>query len=1262
MSDDAAWLNGLLAGKATPAAPTSALRPAPVVPPGTVPAPDDGVPVIWQVGDLIADLYQVQQVLGEGGMGVVHKVRHRAWDIELAAKSPRRAQLTRAGTDNFVRECETWVQLGLHPHVVSCHYVRVMGGLPRVFAEYVAGGSLSDWIATRRLYEGGPQEALARVLDIAIQFAWGLDFAHEQGLVHQDVKPANVMMTPKGVAKITDFGLARARATLPGAAGGAGAHAMPAAAGKTVFVATGGMTPAYCSPEQSAGQPVSRRTDTWSFGLSVLEMFTGGVSWMAGQLAAQVLRDFVDTPPDEADLPPMPDAVAALLRRCFAQHPKDRPARMSELADELIGIYRQATSQPYERAAPRPVESRASSLNNRALSQLDLGRRELAEQSWKDALALDPLHLEAVYNHGLLQWREGRLTDEKLVARLAASCATIPDARHEWLPAYLMACVHLERGDPAAAGQLLWDLPAPVPAEVEAARRGLQRYHRADRTPDIDLSGNTDASTVDDPDIAAQVCLTMLDRAAGTVVSANGSRLLTLATHDERDWVSLQDTGSGRRWTTEIARTGRTRDPLRAGIQPPGSRVALSADGSVVLAYPERSQVVVIDGTSGRQLRILEGIDMNVLSAGLSEDGRLAAVVLGIAGASKIGVWDVVSGRNVGTFERHSGGAPLARMLTVAVHAKAGIALSGDADSTLRLWQLDGGRFVRTFEGHSGRVHAVSLGGDGSCAASLGEDRTLRLWDIASGRCRRTMSNDAPTALLARSRPAPLRVAPVSATETQQSRSSAARGWLAQAEQALQSRRASEALARLRQVRETPGWERDAGVLAAWRKAAALCRNTRLRGAWPLQIAGGPLPPLSSAALTPDGQTALAGGADGVVRIYDFAAGTVRATLYGHRSAVQCIAISRDGSLGLASSVESVRLWDLTRQRELRTFDTGHSAVPGDRAALVHLDAGGRLVATAMYSKVTIWDAATGVRLRTLDVGSAPSICALRFSDDARLVIAADADDEVRVWDVASGRCLHVLRPAGAFDPAADDRLRADKSFERLLSREGMRSIDLSADQRTMVYGSPCRPPRWIDLASGRTATHLPGTGHFLGAAGGDARLWLAHTIADETTAERGLKQRALRLWDSASGELLHAFEPAAVRALGITLSCDSSTALVCLEDAPAQFWHLDWELEPAIAGDGETSVLLRPHLEAFLRLHTPWPQPPEPGAVLDEAAVTAYLTPGGQPRWTEAAFDELLATLGRVGAGHIPHERVRAELDARGAASAAGGPGQPRS
>ncbi|MBX7259217.1 MAG: hypothetical protein K1Y02_22840, partial [Candidatus Hydrogenedentes bacterium] len=103
----------------------------------------DGVSVEWNIGDVILNVYEVTDLLGEGGMGKVYKVLHRGWNMPLAVKSPRaRTMLREKGARNFEKECETWVNLGLHPHVVSCYYVRRLGGVPRVFAEYVDGQSL----------------------------------------------------------------------------------------------------------------------------------------------------------------------------------------------------------------------------------------------------------------------------------------------------------------------------------------------------------------------------------------------------------------------------------------------------------------------------------------------------------------------------------------------------------------------------------------------------------------------------------------------------------------------------------------------------------------------------------------------------------------------------------------------------------------------------------------------------------------------------------------------------------------------------------------------------------------------------------------------------------------------------------------------------------------------------------------------------------------------------------------------------------------
>ncbi|APS17834.1 hypothetical protein TK78_01950 [Streptomyces sp. Tue 6075] len=117
-----------------------------------------GVPAVWRVGDVIDGRYRVSLVHGRGGTGLVYRVRHLAWGIDLAVKCPRPELFTSAADrERFVTAAETRVSLGLHPNVRACSYVRTMGGLPRVFAEYVTGWSLHERLHDRRPYRGAPE-------------------------------------------------------------------------------------------------------------------------------------------------------------------------------------------------------------------------------------------------------------------------------------------------------------------------------------------------------------------------------------------------------------------------------------------------------------------------------------------------------------------------------------------------------------------------------------------------------------------------------------------------------------------------------------------------------------------------------------------------------------------------------------------------------------------------------------------------------------------------------------------------------------------------------------------------------------------------------------------------------------------------------------------------------------------------------------------------------------------------------------------------
>lgn len=248
----------------------------------------------------------------------VKKVRFRSESLERA----------------FLSELQTWIDLPEFPHLVACRFFRTVEGEILIFAEYVDGGSLKDWIRDNRI------NTLEKIIDVAIQTAWGLHAIHELGLIHQDMKSGNVLMTEDGVAKIADFGLARGKAA---------GEKLPEFTGESILVSCGGMTPAYCSPEQAEGKPLSRKTDMWSWAVTVLEMFTKKVIWSSGIAAPFVLEEYLN---NSESNPKMPNELAIILQRCFQKDPGKRPETMFEIAEELKRVYRDVTGKEYNRPTP----------------------------------------------------------------------------------------------------------------------------------------------------------------------------------------------------------------------------------------------------------------------------------------------------------------------------------------------------------------------------------------------------------------------------------------------------------------------------------------------------------------------------------------------------------------------------------------------------------------------------------------------------------------------------------------------------------------------------------------------------------------------------------------------------------------------------------------------------------------------------------------------------------------------------------------------
>ena len=296
----------------------------------------------WTPGhDLLSD-FVIESVLGEGGMGTVHLVKSRSTGSRFAVK--RALYTNQEARRSFLAELRTWADLPLHINLVACRFFRTLGDEVLIFAEYVSGGSLKERIESRALYEGDPQKVLERMLDIAIQFAWGLRCVHALGILHQDVKPGNVLLSDDGAVKIADFGLARARLR---------AGEVPASntgvAQSACVPGRGLMTREFASPEQIAGKPLSRKTDLWSWGVSVLQMFTGELSWHSGDAAPEVLQIYEVEGSRLAGIPRMPTGLGALLRGCFQRDPDARPSGFGQVVEALKATFQEFPCKAYSR-------------------------------------------------------------------------------------------------------------------------------------------------------------------------------------------------------------------------------------------------------------------------------------------------------------------------------------------------------------------------------------------------------------------------------------------------------------------------------------------------------------------------------------------------------------------------------------------------------------------------------------------------------------------------------------------------------------------------------------------------------------------------------------------------------------------------------------------------------------------------------------------------------------------------------------------------
>jgi WD40 repeat protein/ribosomal protein S27E len=1177
---------------AKPPVPSAVTREPPAAPPAGVD---------WQPGELVLGLYEVRGVLGQGGMGRVYRVHHRGWDLDLAVKAPLPSVLEAAGgADLFEREAETWVNLGLHPHVVTCHYVRRAFDLRLVFAELADGGSLLDAIRQGRL------RSMEAMLDVGVQAAWGLHYAHEQGLVHRDVKPANILLTTDGTAKVTDFGLARARRHEA-----AGPRVAPdARGGRTMTVeGGGGGTPAYLSPEQAAGDPLTRRADLWSFALCVLEMFVGQRTWEHGLAAAEVLEQYRRGELTSPSRPAMPAPLVDFLAQCFQERPEDRPRGLAEAAAVLKTAWEQTSGRAFHRREPRGGRGSADGLNNRALSLVDLGRAAEAGTLWRRALEADPQHPEATYNAGLAAWSRGQLADPEFVRRMEEVAASHSSS----------ARAHQLRGRVR--------LLVGEAAEAQAAFARAAQLRSAQLGGTDDLARDVDAAST--PAKGPRLVLRGLrGPVSALVLTADGHTVAGAHGDEARVW----DAGTG-----TLLKTLRIPDgPVHA--------LAALPDGRFLVVAAEKAPLTVWDLVSGQAVKAWTRQPGHITCLALLPGGRLVA-----SGGSDrvVRLWDPTTGRCVMELSGHGDAVS-------AIAAGATRLASASRDGTVRLWAVEDGRSLGVLHGHEGHVNAVVLSEADSRVVSAGDDRTVRDWGINSQELVRAYTSHAGAlhalaispvngrllsasadrsvrtwdpdrerlvehqqldaavhclALTAEGRvwaahgsavsaldPAPLELPPPalcrpsSAIEVE-TRAESFEERIDEARRTLAAGDLPLAVSLVRTARSIRGHERSGPALEVWDELCARLPRRGLQSAWEEgRLSGHGEPPVAVAA-APDGTRALTASFDATLKAWDLGSRKPLATLSGHEGAVTSVAYLGGGRRAVSGGRDrTVRVWDLADGRVLRTLE-GH----GETVSAVDVAPGSARVASASWDgTVRTWDLRTGAVAHVMDAHRA-QVTAVRFSADGQALASVGWDGAVRIWEAATGEALTALQghegnvTAVALHPTG-------------------RSVASGGEDGTLRLWDP-RARRAMRTFRGHegeiSSVDFTPDGRFLVSSGRD---------------------RTVRIWDLRRGTEVRALtHPAAVHA--VALAPLGNVLLAAVGDDQVHVWHLDWEPEEAGAAGWEETA--RPFLETFVsRRRGAQPEP------------TRRMT------LTDADVDGLLDELHHRGFGGLTRETLRPRLE----------------
>ncbi|MGV8124836.1 MAG: ankyrin repeat domain-containing protein [Candidatus Xenobiia bacterium LiM19] len=1184
----------------------------------------------WKPGDIIADIYEILAILGEGGFGKVYQVRHRAWDYLLAAKSLR-ADLAGSEEHNaaFIRECEGWINLGLHPHIVSCYYVRLLGGTPRIFSEYMPGGSLEEWLEKDR------EQSLSEVIDLAIQTLDGLAFAHGRGVTHRDIKPGNCLLDGQGKLKITDFGIASG---LQAFKGEIASLSGPGSTGNTILIKDGVVgTPAYMPPEQ--WEPGKYGTagpwsDIYAFGVMLFEMCCRERPFDEGGEIAEVLkvRHLTTEPPDPCSInSAIPPALGKCILRCLEKQPDRRFHRCGDIREELASIYRFITDRPYPRPKPHDVDWRADSLNNRAISLVDLGLTDDALAAWDEALASDVLHCQAAFNRALVRWRKGDIDDLSVLEILRHIRHERPEA---WEVDYYMGLLHLERDDCSAAVEALsaaFELSGRNP-EVAAALAEAKKYQKASsglaRTCAVEVKNTFFTHIAVSRDnryalLGGQNGVDLWESGTGMLFNLSGGSIGALALRSDGTMLITGGAITGevsilnlvsRKHVKSFHDYGRERILLAdlSGDAGHAVYVTVNQEKTPILWEIESNRFLIDEQTIKNLKYTLKEDDLNrlrpLMMRTFTKEG-LEEALRKFLGANRIPSVLKHADRRVSRLEGHKD-----KVTAVRFFPDSRQVLTASLDGTVKIWNLADMKCTETME-HGEPLHDAVPSSDGALILSMaekaikvwapgkteplnifsnfhrdqavslhissdkawfaigGKNQIVRLYRLDNGRCHRSL--EAVGRAYGISPDATVLIDSVKMREV--------RVW--NINKANFNRAAGFALSR---IVETDVISEEKKI---YRQHIDNARAQIDRENWP-----GALEDLKKGREVA-GYERSPEGFELWQSLYSHCsrkglqAAWCRLTIDAHEQGVTSLSLDGRGRKAASGGGEgTVILWDVEKGKTIRVIEGNWGRTTG-----VHLSEDGQLILSGHQDCIMrLWKAESGECLQHFKVAAGTGVDSVFLSCDRRLALSAGSSGLIQLWDVASGACLQeFLHPETYINPL---KIAMDRTCRRALS------CKYSVKVWDLLTGAVTATMKEQDLEV--SAFHMSPGGRLALTAGikGSISLWDLNRMAvKKTITGQGIsagaldlspcgrwavsggssyaqqKDSAIRIWDLHEGRCIRSLEGHTQNITGVQFSPDCSFMVSCSADRTIKVWTLDWELEAPATQDYKTPVTVEP-------------------------------------------------------------------------------------